>query len=522
MSHQSGESLSLWMGTEKGLSAPPLATDLQTDVCVIGAGIAGLSTAYCLLREGKSVAILDDGPIGGGQTQRTTAHLSNAIDDRYIEIERMHGLDGSRTAAHSHTTAIDKIEAIVADERIDCDFQRLDGYLFNPPGKFSDNLDRELEAAHRAGLLKVERMSRAPLLNFDTGPCLRFPNQAQFHPTKYLNGLMRGIMRLGGNVFTETHVKALESQNGGKRVKVTTTAGPAVFSSAAVVATNTPINDLVTIHTKQAPYMSYVVALPIRRGSVTRALYWDTMDPYHYVRLQAGDSPDEELLIVGGEDHKTGQADDAEVRYTNLESWARLRFPVTQPPRYKWSGQVMETIDGLAFIGRNPLDASNIYLATGDSGMGMTHGTIAGMLLTDLILGRQHPWAKLYDPARKTVQAAGSFLEENLNVATQYAAWLTPGDVNSTDDVKPGTGAIVRKGLTKVAAFRDDAGGLHELSAVCPHLGCIVQWNHQEHSWDCPCHGSRFDCQGHVTSGPANSDLQPIESKEKKQEPAGV
>lgn len=504
-----GESVSLWMGTQPGLSAPPLAADLQTDVCVIGAGIAGMSTAYCLLREGKAVAVLDDGPIGSGQTQRTTAHLANAIDDRYLEIERMHGLEGSRIAAQSHSAAIDRIEAICADERIDCGFQRLDGYLFAPPGQTGDLLDRELEAAHRAGLTKVERLPRAPLANFDTGPCLRFPGQGQFHPTKYLNGLMGAILRMGGSVFTGTHVKGIEPLDDGRRAKVKTSAGPVVHCTSVVVATNTPINDMVTIHTKQAPYLTYVVALPIRPGSVTRALFWDTMDPYHYVRLQTGDLPDEELLIVGGEDHKTGQADDAEVRYTNLETWARQRFPVTTPARYKWSGQVMETIDGLAFIGHNPLDAKNIFLATGDSGMGMTHGTIAGMLLTDLILGRRSPWESLYDPSRKTVQAAGSFLEENLNVAVQYAAWITPGDVNSVDDVKPGTGAIVRRGLSKVAAFRDDAGTLHELSAVCPHLGCIVQWNHQENSWDCPCHGSRFDCQGHVTNGPANVDLEP-------------
>ena len=520
MLRESGESVSLWMDTQPEIQGAPLVSDLQADVCIVGAGIAGLSTAYCLLREGKTVVVLDDGPVGGGQTQRTTAHLSNAIDDRYVEIERMHGLEGSRIAAHSHTAAIDKIATIIASERIDCDFQRVDGYLFNPPGKPADSLDRELEAAHRAGLTRVERLPRAPLTNFDTGPCLRFPNQGQFHPLKYLQGLTRSIKSMRGNIFTEAHVKGMESLQEGKRAKVKTTAGPVVDCSAVVVATNTPINDMVTIHTKQAPYMSYVVALPIARGSVPRLLFWDTMDPYHYVRVQAGESSDEELLIVGGEDHKTGQADDAEVRYSNLESWARLRFPVTMPPRYKWSGQVMETIDGLAFIGHNPLDAKNIYVATGDSGMGMTHGTIAGMLLTDMILGREHPWAKLYDPARKTVQAAGSFLEENLNVALQYAAWLTGGDVGSSEEVKPGTGAIIRQGLSKVAAYRDDAGVLHELSAVCPHLGCIVQWNHQERSWDCPCHGSRFDCHGHVTSGPANKDLEPVVAK--KREPAGV
>ncbi|MCE9525079.1 MAG: FAD-binding oxidoreductase, partial [Planctomycetales bacterium] len=386
MIHEPTGSVSLWMSNEKGVSVLPLSTDLQTDVCVVGAGIAGLSTAYCLRREGKSVVVLDDGPIGGGQTQRTTAHLSNAIDDRYVNIERMHGLEGSRITAHSHTAAIDKIESIIASERIDCDFQRLDGYLFNPPGQSADSLDRELEAAHRAGLTKVERLPRAPLSNFDTGPCLRFPNQGQFHPTKYLDGLARAILQMKGNIFTHTHVKGIDSTEGGKKARVTTSTGIVVDCSAVVVATNTPINDMVAIHTKQAPYMTYVVALPVSRGSVTRALYWDTMDPYHYVRLQSGDTSDTDLLIVGGEDHKTGQADDAEARYANLESWARLRFPVSLPPRYKWSGQVMETIDGLAFIGRNPLDAKNIYVATGDSGMGMTHGTIAGMLLTELIL----------------------------------------------------------------------------------------------------------------------------------------
>ena len=522
MATENKESISLWMETEKGLSAPPLAADLTADVCVVGAGIAGLTTAYCLLREGRSVAVLDDGPIGGGQSQRTTAHLSSAIDDRYVQIERMHGLEGSRHAAQSHSAAIDKIEAICAEEKIDCDFQRLDGYLFAPPGQSTDLLDRELEAAHRAGLTMVERLPRAPLAEFDTGPCLRFPRQGQFHPTKYFNGLMRSIVRLGGNVFTDTHVKSVEGVDQGARAKVRTSLGPVVTCSSAVVATNTPINDWVTIHTKQAAYMSYVAAFPVSRGSVTRALFWDTMDPYHYVRLQAGESPNEELLIVGGEDHKTGQADDAEARYLRLESWVRERFPVTLPARYRWSGQVMETIDGLAFIGKNPLDAKNIYLATGDSGMGMTHGTIAGILLTDLIIGRPNPWASLYDPARKTVQAAGSFLEENLNVAVQYAAWLTAGDVNSVDDIKPGSGAIVRRGLSKVAAYRDDAGVVHEHSAVCPHLGCIVQWNHQEHTWDCPCHGSRFDCQGHVINGPANVDLPWQAPQPRSKEPVGT
>ena len=219
-------------------------------------------------------------------------------------------------------------------------------------------------------------------------------------------------------------------------------------------------NDFVTMHTKQAAYLTYVMAFGVPRGVVTKALYWDTENPYHYARLQTlpvetsageqlGDPQTEELLIVGGEDHKTGQADDAEARYARLTEWARARFPVNGAARCQWSGQVLETIDGLAFIGRNPLDGPNVYIATGDSGQGMTHGTIAGILLTDLIVGRQNPWVSLYDPARKSLRAAERFLTENANVAWQYAAWVTGGDVASVNEIAPGQGAVVRRGLTK-------------------------------------------------------------------------
>ena len=233
-------------------------------------------------------------------------------------------------------------------------------------------------------------------------------------------------------------------------------------------------------------------------------------DPYHYVRLQA-ESDGTEILIVGGEDHKTAQADDADARYARLEEWARERFPAIESVEFRWSGQVMEPVDGVAFIGRNPLDAHNVYIATGDSGQGMTHGTIAGILLTDLIVGRECSWAALYDPSRVTLGSAGEFAKENINVAAQYADYVTGGDVSSTDEIAQGTGAIIRRGLTKVAAYRDDTGTLHELSAVCTHLGCIVAWNSSEKTWDCPCHGSRFDSYGRVFQGPANSDLNGLE-----------
>lgn len=501
----------MWRATEEELPASAMKTDARADVCIIGAGIAGLTTAYLLGREGRSVIVLDDGPIGGGNTERTTAHLSNALDDRYFEIERLHGERGARIAAESHTKAIETIERIAREEQIDCDFERVDGYLFAPPRKSRKILDDELKAAHRAGLEDVERVRRAPLESFDTGSALRFPRQAQFHPLKYLNSLAESVKRDGGLIFTGGAAHASEIK-GGEDARVVTGGGYTVTASDIVVATNSPVNDRFEIHTKQAPYLTYVIGARIPRGSVAHALYWDTLDPYHYIRVQKAEREDEEfdVLIVGGEDHKTGQEHDFARRYARLEKWARFRFPMMGEIEFRWSGQVMETIDGLAFIGRNPLDEPNVYIATGDSGMGMTHGTIAGLLLTDLIMGRDNHWAEVYDPARKTLSALGEFAKENLNVAAQFTDYVTPGEIDNANEVAMGEGALLRSGLTKTAVYCDEDGVVHRMSAVCPHLGCIVNWNTSEKTWDCPCHGSRYDAVGRVINGPANSDLEPV------------
>jgi glycine/D-amino acid oxidase-like deaminating enzyme/nitrite reductase/ring-hydroxylating ferredoxin subunit len=511
MRSDSGRTISLWRATEEELTASAMKTDARADVCIIGAGIAGLTTAYLLGREGRSVVVLDDGPVGGGNTERTTAHLSNAIDDRYLEIERLHGERGARIAAESHTAAIDAIERIVREEGIDCDFERVDGYLFTPPRKSRKVLEDELKAAHRAGLEDVERVSRAPLESFDTGSALRFPRQGQFHPMKYLNSLAQLIRRDGGLIFTGGAAHADEI-HGGNDSQVVTSGGYTVTASDIVVATNSPVNDRFEIHTKQAPYMTYVIGARVPRGYVPHALYWDTLDPYHYIRVQKAEESDAdyEILIVGGEDHKTGQEHDFSRRYSRLERWARFRFPRMGEVEFRWSGMVFETIDGLAFIGRNPLDEPNVYIATGDSGMGMTHGTIAGLVLTDLIMGRDNHWSPVYDPARKTPSALGEFAKENLNVVAQYMDYVTPGEVGDASEVAAGEGALLRSGLTKTAVYRDEDGVVHTMSAVCPHLGCIVNWNTNEKTWDCPCHGSRYDATGRVINGPANRDLEAV------------
>lgn len=435
-------------------------------------------------------------------TGRTTAHLTNAFDDRYLDVEKLHGEEGARLTAESHTAAIEKVNDIVRRENIDCDFERCDGFLFAVPPDTQELLDDELAATHRAGLTDVEKVARAPLDSFDTGPALRYPRQAQFHPLKYLNGLVRAISRDGGRLFGHTHATTIE---GGENARVETAAGPVITCEAIVVATNTPVNDRVAIHTKQAPYVTYVIGASIPKGSVATGLYWDTLDPYHYVRVQA--VGDHDVLIVGGEDHKTGQESDCYERYGRLESWTRERFPQIGDIEFRWSGQVMEPVDYLAFIGRNPLDSDNVFIATGDSGQGMTHGTIAGMLLTDLIQDRENRWTDLYSPSRVTLRATPEFASENINVAAQYSDYVTAGDIKSEDELKPGQGAVMRHGLSKIAVYRDENGAIHKRSAVCPHLGCVVAWNACEKTWDCPCHGSRYSAEGRVYQGPANTDL---------------
>jgi glycine/D-amino acid oxidase-like deaminating enzyme/nitrite reductase/ring-hydroxylating ferredoxin subunit len=361
---------------------------------------------------------------------------------------------------------------------------------------------QELAAAQRVGI-DAALVDRAPQPSLETGPCLLFPNQAQFHPLKYLAGLARAIQRDGGHLFTMTHAERIE---GGKSAQVAA-GGHVITADSVVVTTHAPVNDLVAIHTKQTAYMTYVIGARIPEGAVMRALYWDTGWPYHYVRLQNAPDHDGEILIVGGEDHRTGQTDDTTVHHERLERWARDRFPFIREIAYTWSGQVMESVDGLAFIGRNPLDKDNVYVVTGDSGTGMTYAMIAAILITDLIEGRDNPWATLYDPSRKTLRTAPAYAKEAVRTAAQYADWVLPGDAKSAEDVPPDGGAVIKEGLAPVAVYREPDGTLHRMSAVCVHLGCIVRWNSTERSWDCPCHGSRYDRFGVVMNGPANSNL---------------
>jgi Rieske Fe-S protein len=349
-------STSVWGKSANVQDAPALSSDASADVVVVGAGLAGLSVAYELARAGRSVVALDRGPIGGGMTARTTAHLASELDDYYHKLIELRGLDEARQVYQAQAAAVDRIEQVAREEGIDCDFKRLDGYLFLGPGTDPAVLERELEAAPHVGLAGVAWAERAPIPGRDTGRCLRFPDQGRFHPLKYLDGLARCIA---------------------------------------------------------------------------------------------------------------------------------------------------------AFIGRNHGNR-NVYIATGDSGQGMTNGAAAGLIISALVLGRESPFAAAHAPTRVTLSAAGEFLRENLTMAANMTEHVRGGEIASIEELKPGEGAIVRQGLSKVAAYRDESGTLHLRSAVCTHVGCIVHWNPFERCWDCPCHGSQFAIDGTALNGPAIKALAEV------------
>jgi glycine/D-amino acid oxidase-like deaminating enzyme/nitrite reductase/ring-hydroxylating ferredoxin subunit len=509
MKSPDGQTVPLWTQNLLAPTFPPPPEHARADVCVVGGGIAGLTTAYLLTKAGRSVIVLDEGPVGAGQTERTSAHLASAIDDRFTEIERLHGEDGSRICYESHAAAIDMIESIARDQAIDCEFRRVNGYLFPAPNDAPDELDKELQAACRAGFKSVEKISSIQFGGADHGPCLRFPNQAEFHPLKYLYGLASALTRMGGKIYTGCRVKDVQgTQEKNKQpARAQIDDGPAAITARAiVVATNTPapINDWMGIYTKQASYRTYIVIAKIPPDSFD-GLWWDNEEPYHYVRREG------DLLVIGGEDHKVGQFPKDGAPFMNLELWARKKFPALGEVVGRWSGQVQEPDDYVAFIGPAPTKNPNIYVITGDSGMGLTHGTLGAKIVSDQILGRENPWAKLYDPTRKSLTR--DFIKENLNAVKQYKDFLTPGEVRSEDEIPAGQGAVMRDGLSKIAVYKDQAGNLHKCSAVCTHLKCIVQWNPVEKSWDCPCHGSRFDPLGKVLMGPAIDDLTEVKEE---------
>ncbi|MBN1204437.1 MAG: FAD-dependent oxidoreductase [Myxococcaceae bacterium] len=488
---------SLWTTTAPGRRFPALAGDLTVDVAVVGGGIAGLTTAWLLQRAGKRVAVLEMNRLLTGQTGQTTAHLTELLDTPYATLRSDFGEKGARMAAASSRAALEEIVALVAELDVDCGFQRVPLYRYAETERELRELEREVEAAQAVGLRA--RFTRDTPLPYPVEGALRLEDQAQFHPRAYLLALAERLEAAGCLIFEDT--RAVELQDG-QPCRVITERG-VVTATDVVEATTTPLNRLF-LHTKLYPYRTYAVAGPLE-GPLEAGLYYDSQEPYHYLRTQRVEGVD--YLIVGGEDHKVGHEEDTEQHFAALEAYTRRRFPVTRLT-HRWSGQVIEPADGLAYIGRNSA-SRHTWVATGFSGTGMTWGTLSGMILSDLILGRENPYAALYDATRVKVRAgAKDFFWENADVAFRFVVdRLSRPDGHRLSEVAPGEGKILEVEGKKVAVYREEGGACHAVSPVCTHVGCHVHWNSAERSWDCPCHGTRYSPTGKVLNGPAVKDL---------------
>lgn len=473
-----------------------LSRNIKTEICIVGGGIAGVSTAYQLAKRGHEVILVEAYQIGSGQTGRTTAHLSTQLEEPFVELIKMHGEETIGKFYRAHATAIDTIESICEVENIDCDFKRVEGYLFRGDNFSELDLRNEKKAAARCGL-HLEYTAKSPLLR-ESISSLRFPNQGQFNPLKYLKGLVRVLGELEVNVFEETHIRHIRNTSADSTVLVTD-GGCEIEALKVIIATDTPVSTRFSIHDKQFAYRTYAMAFGISAPQ-EEILLWDTEDPYHYIRFV------DDTLVIGGNDHRTGQQPKADP-FDELERWSRDNFSFINEVRWKWSGQVFEPADQLPFIGKNPGLENNIYIITGSSGIGMTTGTIGSLVIPDLIEGKDNLWADIFDPGRNPKKGMSDFILENVNVAYQYKDWITPGKVRNLKDIPRDTGDLLREGMSKSCVYHALDESYEKKSAVCPHLGGIVHWNDIEKTWDCPCHGSRFNTAGKVIEGPSLSHL---------------
>ncbi len=488
---------SLWSATATSPTFKPLMANAETDVVVIGGGITGLTAAFLLAASGKRVSLVEARRIGCGVSHRSTVHLTEAVDTRYTKIESDFGKEGARLVAESSRAAIEKVAELAKSLSIPCDLVRRPGYLYTENDRDLATLKEEHDAARRAGL-PVELLPVAPL-PFATKCALRFPDQAQMHIVRYLASLATAAQAKGAQIYEDSRVITVED---GEPCIVHLEHGPVIRAKEVFVATHAPLNR-VFLQTKIAAYRSYVLAFP--NVSLDTGLFWDTEDPYHYFSSFEIDGVP--YLIVGGEDHKTGTTVNTEEHLDKLLAWSKERFSVSEPT-HRWSAQVEEPVDGLPFIGRNSL-SEHVYVATGFSGNGTTFGTIAAMIVSDLVNGRASPWAELYAATRvKPMSSAATYAAENIDFPMHLVSdRLHPTEAKSPEEIRPGEGKTLRHRGERLAVYRDPQGNAHALSSVCTHLGCLVKFNNAEKTWDCPCHGSRFGIDGAVLDGPATRPL---------------
>lgn len=528
--HTTGETDAVWvhqMPFSEYPQFPTLSKDLNADVCIIGSGIAGVSIAYELVVRGVKVTMIEARSAVSGETGRTSGHLTSALDDGFTEIYKKHGSEGAKMAADSHSWALRRVGEISKELNIECEYRHLAVYEISQydreDGRHErdvEDLKEEVKTAKSLGM-QVEYQEGLAVHGWHGKPDQRdaavFKDQATFHPTKYVIGVLRWLDKQPNfECYTHTRAKEINEQGtgffgfGGRAVKLQTEKGQTITASHAVQATNVPPQKLSVI-AEMASNRSYCIAVRVPKGSVEDCLLYDSAEKYKYVRLTCCDDKDD-YLVVGGCDHKVGQANPSG-RFTTLETWVRERFTQAGTVDYRWSGQVNEPFDYMAFIGRNQ-GQKNIYIVTGDSGDGLTHGVLAGKLIADQIQGISNPWSKLYDPSRiaSVMQSLPQMLAHDVQINTQYTRYLE-SDIEDIEDLAPGEGGMLNSETAEpVVVYKDESSCVQEFSAICPHLKGVVCWNAVEKTWDCPVHGSRFSKEGICLQGPAKSNLHPVDN----------
>lgn len=498
--HLPTKSQSFWLASTPESNYPNLTQNLSVDVAIVGGGLVGISAAKLLKQAGKTVAVLEAERVASRVSGHTTAKISSLHQLIYADLIEQIGEEKARLYGESNQAAIEQYASLIQSEQIDCDFERKDAYTFAATPENLDKIKAEFEAALQLGL--PASFVQETGLPFDIAGAVKFANQAQFHPRKYILHLAKTICGDGSHIFEQTRIKTVEGE---KPCKIIAENGCIVTAQDVIIATHLPILDQGLYFAKAYPKRSYLIGAYIDPAKDPQGMLIGVGQDYHSIRTTPHDG--KTLLLIGGKGHKVAEVDDTEVLYKQLADYAYSTFGVEEIA-YRWSTQDMVSFDRLPYIGQlTPLN-KHTYVATGFSLWGMSKSMMSAMILSDLILGKENPWANLYDATRPTPFVTQESIKENLDVGIHWVGDRLKGLLDSSEQVGIGEGKVVTENGNQIGAYRDESGSLHKVSAVCSHLGCIVAWNPAEKSWDCPCHGARYNCEGEVIQAPAVSDLK--------------
>jgi glycine/D-amino acid oxidase-like deaminating enzyme/nitrite reductase/ring-hydroxylating ferredoxin subunit len=492
---------SIWRDVAETSDFPCLAGDASTDVAIIGGGITGITAAYLLSKAGLKTTVLESLRVGGGTTGFSTGNLYCTVDETLQSIHSKYGTDKVKSVVESRQSAINLIKSLVQQFNIDCELTDAPFYFFVEEQDNISKVEKEAEAAKDAGLaVTLEDDIGLP---FKIAKAMKLPNQAQFNPMKYIKQLRTSINGNNCTIHEGTKVTGYERDKDNNLYTVTTDKGN-VTAKHVILATHTP-KGIMAIQTLLFPYREYGVAFDYN-GTYKPGIFWG-VDKEHKHSIRHYKNENENYILVLGEKHKTGQNEHNLKSIDNLKEYAQEKFSPGEH-KYQWGAQHYRPADGLATVGKADKD-SEVYIATGFSTDGLTYGTMAAQIIADMITGKDNPYYETYAPGRHhPIQSAPGFIKENVNVLVQYLKdFPGVGDVAEAEDIKVGEGKVISKEGEKIAAYRDEDNQLHVCSAVCTHMDCIVNWNEAERSWDCPCHGSRFNYDGTVIEGPAIADL---------------